>query len=243
MDPTDLLPLVDQLDDDVDVLEEALAPLLNSAVTETSKKLPVMDKAKYHVMVTYALESLIFSYLRLHGVNAKDHPVFRELTRVKQYFAKIKALETEPEQRTMTLDKEAAGRFIKHGLAGNDKYDMERKEREAKEKARAQFKASLLAKKQGDAPQQSSENPTNGSESESESGSDDEMKIDEPKAETTAKQSKNTAKAAKPEQKKKNKQGKDKGEKKSKSKNKRSKEGRTEDKKERRNKKKEVRKD
>lgn len=56
------------------------------------------------------------AYLRLHGVNAKDHPVFRELTRVKQYFEKIKSLETEPEQRTMRLDKEAAGRFIKHGL-------------------------------------------------------------------------------------------------------------------------------
>jgi hypothetical protein len=58
----------------------------------------------------------VIAYLRLHGVNAKEHPVFRELTRVKQYFGKIQALETEPEQRTMTLDKEAAGRFIKHGL-------------------------------------------------------------------------------------------------------------------------------
>lgn len=56
------------------------------------------------------------AYLRLRGVDAKQHPVFRELTRVKQYFEKIKALETEPEQRTMTLDKVAAGRFIKHGL-------------------------------------------------------------------------------------------------------------------------------
>jgi exosome complex protein LRP1 len=28
----------------------------------------------------------------------------------------MKALETEPEQRTMVLDKAAAGRFIKHGL-------------------------------------------------------------------------------------------------------------------------------
>ena len=35
---------------------------------------------------------------------------------MKQYFEKIKALETEPEQRTMTLDKGAAARFIKHGL-------------------------------------------------------------------------------------------------------------------------------
>lgn len=58
----------------------------------------------------------MIAYLRLHGVNAKEHPVFRELARVKQYFGKIQALEAEPEQRTMTLDKEAAGRFIKHGL-------------------------------------------------------------------------------------------------------------------------------
>jgi exosome complex protein LRP1 len=51
-------------------------------------------------------------------VNAKEHAVFKELTRVKQYFEKIKALETVPEKRKMTVDKQAAGRFIKHGLVG-----------------------------------------------------------------------------------------------------------------------------
>lgn len=56
-------------------------------------------------------------------MDAKSHPVFRELTRVKQYFEKIKALETEPEERAMTLDKEAAGRFIKHGLVSINKFD------------------------------------------------------------------------------------------------------------------------
>ncbi|KAF9888408.1 hypothetical protein FE257_008686 [Aspergillus nanangensis] len=147
MDATDLLPLLEQLDDNVDDLEEVLESILKGTVTDMSKKLPVLDKAKFHVLVTYTLESLIFSYLRLHGVDAKEHPVFRELTRVKQYFAKIKELETEPEQRTMTLDKEAANRFIKHGLAGNDKLDLERQEQQAKEKARAQLKASLLARK------------------------------------------------------------------------------------------------
>ncbi|KAK6832163.1 hypothetical protein RU639_003035 [Aspergillus parasiticus] len=175
MDATDLLPLLEQLDDHVDDLEEALGPVLNSAITDTSKKLPVLDKAKFHVLITYALESLIFSYLRLHGVNAKEHPVFRELTRVKQYFEKIKALEAEPEQRTLTLDKQAASRFIKHGLAGNDKFDMERKEQQAKEKARAQLKASLLAKKAvAAAPESSSkksaDDSASGSDSESDSG-------------------------------------------------------------------------
>lgn len=104
--------------------------------------------------------------------------MFRELTRVRQYFAKIKDLETEPEQRSMTLDKEAAGRFIKHGLvstnlvqmtmmvanslqSGNDKYDLERAEKQAKERAQAEFKAAQLARKSAAAASQSNDQVNN----------------------------------------------------------------------------------
>ncbi|RAL10562.1 Sas10/Utp3/C1D family protein [Aspergillus homomorphus CBS 101889] len=174
MDATDLLPLLEQLDDNIDDLQEILQPVLDSSVVKASNNLPVLDKAKFHVLVTYALESLIFSWLRLHGANAKEHPVFRELTRVKQYFEKIKELETEPEQRTLKLDKAAAARFIKHGLAGNDKIDLERKEQEAKEKARAHLKASLLAKKASPASDSALKNATDDSESESNAESDEE---------------------------------------------------------------------
>ena len=104
-------------------------------------------------------------YLRLRGIDGKQHPVFTELTRLKHYIGKIEEAEKPPERRTMALDKAAAGRFIKHGLvgchlvtpagtntdsilqAGNDKFDLERKEQNAKEKARAQLKASVLANK------------------------------------------------------------------------------------------------
>ncbi|KAL4973761.1 Sas10/Utp3/C1D family-domain-containing protein [Aspergillus desertorum] len=165
MEPADVIPLLERLDDDVDDLEEALAPILRSTVVETSKKLPVLDKAKFLVMTAYALESLIFSYLRLHGVKATEHPVYRELKRVKQYFDKIKALETEPEQRTMVLDKQAAGRFIKHGLAGNEKLDLQREEQLAKEKARAQLRGSLLAKKSDRTLEESSKDALSDSES------------------------------------------------------------------------------
>ncbi|KAJ5469533.1 hypothetical protein N7539_009151 [Penicillium diatomitis] len=147
MDTADLLPLLEQLDDGVDDLEDALQPLLGSSLNKMSKNMPILDKAKIHVLTTYAIETLIFNYLRLRGVDAKQHPVWREITRVRQYFDKMKELETEPEQRTMVLDKAAAGRFIKHGLAGNNKIDLERAEKEAKERARAQVKAALLAKK------------------------------------------------------------------------------------------------
>ena len=57
------------------------------------------------------------AFLRLNGANAKEHPVFRELVRVKQYFEKIKALEGGGSRTSeLRLDKEAAGRFIKHSL-------------------------------------------------------------------------------------------------------------------------------
>ena len=57
------------------------------------------------------------AYLRLNGVNAREHPVFKELTRVKQYFEKIKNAEAPTAQKDNPgLDKQAAQRFIKAGL-------------------------------------------------------------------------------------------------------------------------------
>jgi len=148
MDSTGVLSLLEQLDDEIDDLEDSLAPLISHALSEKSAKLPLLDKAKLYVLVTYAIESMLFSYLRLNGVNAREHPVFRELTRVKQYFDKIKVAETPEEKAAATLriDKAAASRFIKAGLSGNDKYDLQRAETLAKERARAHIKFEELSR-------------------------------------------------------------------------------------------------
>lgn len=62
----------------------------------------------------------LLAYLRLNGVDALGHPVFRELTRVKQYFAKIKLAENPVGKRdNLTLDKGAAARIIKAGLVSS----------------------------------------------------------------------------------------------------------------------------
>ncbi|CAG8243038.1 unnamed protein product [Penicillium salamii] len=229
MDPADLQPLLDQLDDHVDDLEEVLQPVLASGLLKSSNKLPVMDKAKLHVLITYALESLIYSYLRLHGVDAKQHSVFREITRVRQYFDKIKALETEPEERPMTLDKGAASRFIKHGLSGNDKYDLERAEKQAKERARAELKAAALAR-------QAQKNPDSAATSEAQTNDDSDDDNSEGGVEVAAK--------VKPSITENEKKQKTKGEHKSKDKKERKKGNKAEreqEKKERRQKKKEKR--
>lgn len=59
------------------------------------------------------------AYLKIHGIKAQEHPVFKELARVRQYFAKIKKLEDGPEEEakpSMKLDQQAARRFINHSL-------------------------------------------------------------------------------------------------------------------------------
>ena len=57
------------------------------------------------------------AYIRLNGVNAKEHPVFRELSRVKQYFEKIHGVEFGGQKREhLSIDKPAVDRFIKHAL-------------------------------------------------------------------------------------------------------------------------------
>ena len=64
MESTEIVSLLEQLDDDTDDLEDSLAPIIRSALTTTSSKLPLLDKARLYVLVTYAIESMLFCMLR-----------------------------------------------------------------------------------------------------------------------------------------------------------------------------------
>jgi exosome complex protein LRP1 len=107
---------------------------VQEALSVNTSKLPLLDKAKLYVHIVYAIESILFTYLRLNGVKAKEHPVFYELTRVREYFAKIKAAEELGADGDKTagarLDKDAAERMVKHGLSGNARHDQARHVRE-----------------------------------------------------------------------------------------------------------------
>lgn len=49
-------------------------------------------------------------------MESKNHAVYTELTRVKQYFAKIQKLETPPAERETKVNTEAVARFVKNDL-------------------------------------------------------------------------------------------------------------------------------
>lgn len=60
MNTKSVLGLVDQLADDLEDLEETLEPILANSLIATTKKLPLLDRAKLNVLLVYAIESLIF---------------------------------------------------------------------------------------------------------------------------------------------------------------------------------------
>jgi exosome complex protein LRP1 len=60
MDSSQILSLLEELDDNIDDIEDALAPFLEKTVPEVASKLPLLDKAKLYTLVTYAIESILF---------------------------------------------------------------------------------------------------------------------------------------------------------------------------------------
>ncbi|KAF2163092.1 hypothetical protein M409DRAFT_57766 [Zasmidium cellare ATCC 36951] len=142
-----LTPQLSDLTTNIDTLTTALQPLLSQPLTASTSKQPLLDKAKTYILTVYALESLLFTALRLSGTDAKTHPIFAELQRVKGYFGKITAAEEMGAGGGTVrarVDREAAGRFVKAGLAGNERYDRERREREARERAGAKRKLEAM---------------------------------------------------------------------------------------------------
>ncbi|KAI5846302.1 hypothetical protein DFP73DRAFT_385021 [Morchella snyderi] len=137
--PTSPLTHLSLLDEQLDDLTTTLTPLLTTpGLPSLTATLPIADQARLSVLTAYTLESLLFTYLRLNGVDAKTHPVMTELARVRQYVAKINAAQEAPKRRA-AVDKEAVGRFVKAGLAGNTAEGEGAGEKEERERARVKF--------------------------------------------------------------------------------------------------------
>ncbi|KAI9274610.1 hypothetical protein BDA99DRAFT_498017 [Phascolomyces articulosus] len=104
----------------IDLIQKHLDPILAGPLSETYGQLPTNEKAQFEVLLSYTLNTLCHIYLKTYGVDPIDHQVTNELRRIKQYIEKIKAAEGRGPKRTMELDKDAADRFIKSALAGED---------------------------------------------------------------------------------------------------------------------------
>ena len=109
-------------------LNTGLLPCLPDSIEGT---LTSLEKARLNVLLAYSLETYLYVILKMTGHPTKDHVVMRDLSQIRSYLQKIKAVEggnvgksehRVDDMRSSKVDKEAAGRFIKNALGqSNDK--------------------------------------------------------------------------------------------------------------------------
>ncbi|CUM48669.1 unnamed protein product [Debaryomyces tyrocola] len=109
---------VESLDNSVDQLTEKLEPILKKSLEEKiAASDSQMERIKIYNNYSYVLISILFSYLKTLGINTDQHPIMKELTRIKLYMKRYKELETKLASKdTSKEDAEAARTFIQNTL-------------------------------------------------------------------------------------------------------------------------------
>lgn len=109
---------VQSLDNSVDQLTEKLEPILKKSLEEKiAASDSQMERIKIYNNYSYVLISILFSYLKTLGINTDQHPIMKELTRIKLYMKRYKELEAKLASKdTSKEDAEAARTFIQNTL-------------------------------------------------------------------------------------------------------------------------------
>jgi len=119
----DVVGLLNPISNSIDEIEKHLDPLLgNVSLKEVSDRTSHIENAKLYSALAYTLDSLFFIYLRTKGVSPVDHPIMKELDRVKRYIDKVKNATKKPEIPEVNknkVDHQAAIRFISAALSGD----------------------------------------------------------------------------------------------------------------------------
>ncbi|KAK7103620.1 nuclear nucleic acid-binding protein C1D-like [Littorina saxatilis] len=112
--PIELKERLGNFDAAVSQVESMLQPLISTPHNELVDKLAPLDAAKLDLVGVYSINSLFWMYLNVCGVNPKDHPVKKELERIRSYMTRIK--EAQDSLNKPRVDKGAAKRFVRSAL-------------------------------------------------------------------------------------------------------------------------------
>ena len=94
-------------------LIDSLEPLIDSCLEISNDDLI----ASRNIHLAFALNTLYLLEIRLSGQSLKDHPIKREILRIKEYFKKLdKCKSLYLTIANMKIDKDAAKRFIERSL-------------------------------------------------------------------------------------------------------------------------------
>jgi len=114
--PVELADVIKEFQESLSDLETVLHPLLSSGGRDDlhSEKMSSVDKAKLDCLSAFAVNSLVWVWMRTKGVNPKETEVKAELDRVKKTMAKLK--EIQDKEKRQKVDQGAAKRMVASGL-------------------------------------------------------------------------------------------------------------------------------
>ncbi|XP_075156768.1 ribosomal RNA processing 47 [Haematobia irritans] len=103
---------VENFDSSLDKIE---ASILEAVNFKDYDELSTQERVKLDNYLAYSINSLYWMYVKLQGLDPNEHGIKNELSRTRQTILRDKEIYERNTIRP-TLDKGAAGRFIKHGL-------------------------------------------------------------------------------------------------------------------------------
>jgi len=95
--------------------EKHLEPFFKMHLDELLPHCSLEDTAKLKLTMAFCLNALFYVFMKVNGLSPAEHEVKNELERIKTYMTKMKAM-TDVERSRISLNKEAAARFLEHAL-------------------------------------------------------------------------------------------------------------------------------
>ncbi|XP_074435387.1 nuclear nucleic acid-binding protein C1D [Larus michahellis] len=112
--PTEIHDYLAAFEKSLASVDEMLKTMMSVSRNELLQKLEPLEQAKMDLVSVYTLNSMFWVYLATQGINPKEHPVKKELERIRTYMNKVK--EIADKKKASKLDKGAASRFVRNAL-------------------------------------------------------------------------------------------------------------------------------
>ncbi|KAM6280465.1 nuclear nucleic acid-binding protein C1D [Porphyrio hochstetteri] len=112
--PTEIHDYLTAFEKSLDSVDEMLKTMMSVSRSELLQKFEPLEQAKLDLVSLYTLNSVFWVYLAVQGINPKEHPVKKELERIRTYMNKVK--EIADKKKAAKLDKGAASRFVRNAL-------------------------------------------------------------------------------------------------------------------------------
>jgi exosome complex protein LRP1 len=101
---------VAELEARLKAVEDGLKPFLELGFEEAVADLDEEEVARLNIVLSFAMTSLFYIFLRTQGISTANHPVKKELARVQAYIGKLKSASEAHKQ--IKSNAEAASKLL-----------------------------------------------------------------------------------------------------------------------------------